>query len=236
MNMHRSLLAGWGAAFAFAAGSIAVGCGPTYPNCDNDEHCHEGEYCVNGRCQRCRDDSHCPRGQQCRSGNCEPIPGWCDSDGACGPDEECVGNRCRRRIETTTSTTTTTTTTGPCQLQPVYFAFDDHNLDDTARRTLEANARCMQERDVRHVLITGMCDPRGTEEYNMALGDRRARSVRDHLQRLGIDRSRMTTRSVGEEQATGQDEVGWARDRRAEIAETDASRSGGGGRGHGRPR
>jgi peptidoglycan-associated lipoprotein len=120
----------------------------------------------------------------------------------------------------------------------VYFAFDDHNLDATGRSTLEANARCIRERNIQNVLITGMCDPRGTEEYNMALGDRRARSTRDHLQRLGIDRQRIATRSVGEEQATGYDEASWARDRRAEITIVESSGgggSGGGGR-RGRPR
>ena len=77
----------------------------------------------------------------------------------------------------------------------------------------------MQERSIQNVQVTGMCDPRGTEEYNMALGDRRARATRDHLQRLGIQRPRMQTRSVGEEMATGSDEYGWSRDRRSDITE-----------------
>jgi peptidoglycan-associated lipoprotein len=101
----------------------------------------------------------------------------------------------------------------------VYFAFDESTLDDNARRAIEADVACMGERSIQNVMITGMTDPRGTEEYNMALGDRRARSTRDHLQRLGVERRRMQTRSVGEEQATGADESAWARDRRAELTE-----------------
>jgi peptidoglycan-associated lipoprotein len=106
-----------------------------------------------------------------------------------------------------------------CQLQPAYFGFDESALDDAARSALEADARCIQERNISGVMITGMADPRGTEEYNMALGDRRARSTRDHLQRLGVGRGAMQTRSVGEEQARGSDEYSWSRDRRSDITE-----------------
>lgn len=215
---HRGLAVATGAFIAMIAGASVVGCGPSYPNCDNDEQCHEGEFCVNGRCQDCRDDSHCPRGQQCDEGACVPIPGWCDTDAQCGPDEECVGNRCRPR-PVATETTMPEAQPQQCQLQPVYFGFDESTLDDAARNALQSNVNCLGERSIQSVMITGMTDPRGTEEYNMALGDRRARSTRDHLQRLGVERRRMQTRSVGEEQATGYDESGWARDRRAELSE-----------------
>lgn len=195
--------------------ALASGCGPTYPNCDNEEQCHEGEFCVNGRCQDCRDDSQCPRGQMCEQGACEAIPGWCDNDSQCGTDEECVDNHCRPRP--VQAVEETPPPPQECQLQPAYFAFDENTLDDAARQALEADARCVQERSIQALTVTGMCDPRGTEEYNMALGDRRARAARDHLQRLGVERRRMQTRSVGEEQATGQDEYGWSRDRRADV-------------------
>lgn len=216
--VRRSLLAASGAAIAMTAGVAVVGCGPTYPNCDNDEQCHEGEFCVNGRCQDCRDDSHCPTGQRCERGRCEAIPGWCNSDADCPPDQECVDNFCRPR-PVVSETPVQAPPPQQCQLQPVYFGFDESTLDETARNALDADRRCMQERGIQSILITGMCDPRGTEEYNMALGDRRARAVRDHLQRLGVERRQMQTRSVGEEQATGSDEYGWSRDRRAEITE-----------------
>ena len=137
----------------------------------------------------------------------------------CAPDERCdlATNRCVAR-PATTDTETTPVPAGPCQLQPVYFAFEENTLDAAATSAIEGNVRCMAERSIGTVSITGMCDPRGTEEYNMALGDRRARSVRDHMQRLGVERRSMTTRSVGEEMATGADEYGWSRDRRAETA------------------
>lgn len=206
------------AAVAIGMGALGAACGPTYPNCDNDEQCHEGEFCVNGRCEDCRDDSQCGRGQMCEQNDCVPIPGWCNSDADCPPDQMCQNNGCVAR-PVVAQTETEPPPPQVCQLQPVYFAFDESSLDDAGRTALQADVSCMQERSIQNVQVTGMCDPRGTEEYNMALGDRRARATRDHLQRLGIQRGRMTTRSVGEEMATGADEYGWSRDRRSDITE-----------------
>jgi len=66
-------------------------------------------------------------------------------------------------------------------------------------------------------MVNGMADARGTEEYNLALSDRRARSVTSYLGSFGIDANRVTIRGLGEEMAKGQDEAGWQQDRRAEI-------------------
>lgn len=194
-------------------------CGPSYPNCDNDTNCHQGEYCVNNRCQQCRDDSHCAVGQRCNAGACEAIPGYCADDSACPAGQVCLNNRCAAPVQSVEPQIAAPVDPGPCQLGAIYFSFDESNLDDTARTTLDNNVRCARERSIGAIQVTGMTDPRGTEEYNMALGDRRARSTRDHLQRLGVERRSLTTRSVGEEMATGSEESGWARDRRAEFSE-----------------
>jgi peptidoglycan-associated lipoprotein len=205
-------------ALALGAGSaLMVGCGPTYPNCDTDEQCHEGEFCVNGHCEDCRDDSQCPTGQMCESNDCVPIPGWCNSDADCPASQECVRNHCQDRPVVSEVPVEPPVPQG-CQWQPAYFAFDESTLDEAARSALAADYACMSERSVTAITVTGLTDPRGTEEYNMALGDRRARTARDHLQRLGVGRRAITTRSVGEEMATGSDEYGWSRDRRADVA------------------
>ncbi len=101
-----------------------------------------------------------------------------------------------------------------CSVTPVYFAFDSSDLDGRARNTLDTDAACIR-RNNGSARVTGMTDPRGTEEYNLALGDRRARIVSQYMQNLGIDR--VNVRSLGEEQARGEDEGGWANDRRADI-------------------
>lgn len=110
-----------------------------------------------------------------------------------------------------------TVTNDGCDNAPVYFAYDSADLDSSSRERLGRSARCLQQRNASNVMITGMTDPRGTEEYNLALGDRRARAVAGYVESLGVDGRKIRTTSVGEEMASGGDESGWSRDRRAEV-------------------
>lgn len=198
---------------------VWIGCGgPVYPNCNDDSHCHTGEFCVNGTCQECRPgENDCPSGQQCNEGRCEAIPGFCESSSDCPGGQECQNGRCVASQVTTSEPTDTGA--GQCSLSTVYFGYDSSDLDPEARGTMQSNAQCIQQRDIASVRITGHTDPRGTEEYNLALGDRRARAVRGYLENLGVEGSRVQTRSMGEEMASGEDESGWARDRRVEFQE-----------------
>ena len=107
---------------------------------------------------------------------------------------------------------------GPCALEPVFFGFDKSELDARARQQLDSNASCILERQPRTVGITGMADPRGTTEYNLALGDRRALAAQRYVATRGVEPSIVQTRSVGEEMASGQDESSWAQDRRADFS------------------
>ena len=196
---------------------VASACGPTYPNCDNDSNCHEGEYCVNGQCQQCRPDGNdCPAGQRCQDGRCDEIPGYCNSTSDCPGGQECQNNRC---VTPMTTSEPIDNTPQACTLTDVYFAYDSSELDPTARGAIESNARCATERDIPHMTLTGHCDPRGTEEYNLALGERRAQSVRGFVQRLGVPNNHISARSMGEEMARGSDESSWARDRRVQFEE-----------------
>ena len=102
----------------------------------------------------------------------------------------------------------------PCAFETVYFAFDSSELDGSARSAIETAVECYRNQNPEiRILLTGACDPRGTEEYNIALGERRAQSVRRYMSALGMDSSQISVTSVGEEMATGTDEAGWARDR-----------------------
>jgi peptidoglycan-associated lipoprotein len=105
---------------------------------------------------------------------------------------------------------------GQCEIAPVYFDFDASTLADSARSELQRDAQCIKERGIKSVHITGMTDPRGTEEYNLALGDRRAQSAQQYMKTLATDAT-LSYSSMGEEQATGTDEGSWAMDRRVEI-------------------
>ncbi len=104
-------------------------------------------------------------------------------------------------------------------LQTVYFAFDSYELDETAREALRRNARWLLDNPGRKIIVEGHCDERGTLEYNLALGERRAAAVRDYLVSLGVDARRVRIVSYGEERPAdpGHTEEAWSRNRRAEF-------------------
>ncbi len=195
--------------------SVAA-CSPDYPKCDTDEDCHQGEFCVNNLCQQCRTNDDCPAGQRCASGACEAIPGYCTSDSQCAAGQACQNNMCVAKKQAALTPPPDATPSAACELTPVYFDYDSSTLSDSARDQLSRNASCLRERGTRGVQLTGMTDPRGTEEYNLALGERRAQSAQQYLKSLGADSS-MSVSSMGEEMASGSDEAGWARDRRVEF-------------------
>jgi len=105
-----------------------------------------------------------------------------------------------------------------CALAAIYFDFDSVEIKSGERDRLTANARCLENIGRGEITVTGMADPRGTEEYNLALGERRASATVRYLTQLGVEGVRLTHRSVGEEFAGGTDEKSWARDRRAEFS------------------
>jgi peptidoglycan-associated lipoprotein len=106
-----------------------------------------------------------------------------------------------------------------CALPDSSFAFDSAEIGGAAAVALDKLASCFAEGELagRHLKIVGHADPRGTEEYNLALGQRRASAVGNYLMTKGISEARIETTSVGEYEARGNDEAGWARDRRVEI-------------------
>ena len=101
----------------------------------------------------------------------------------------------------------------------VYFEFDKYNLSTRSIQALKGVIELMQENDSIEITIAGHADERGTREYNLALGQRRAESVADYMVLKGISRSRLTIKSYGEEMPMmqGSNERSWARNRRAEI-------------------
>jgi peptidoglycan-associated lipoprotein len=104
-------------------------------------------------------------------------------------------------------------------LKDVNFAFDSAALSETARATLRANADWLKSNSAARVQIEGHCDERGTAEYNMALGAKRAQAAMDYLTTLGIAANRLSTISYGEEIPVCKEktEECWARNRRARF-------------------
>lgn len=136
------------------------------------------------------------------------------------------------------TTTTTTGSSGSTEVAPaapaelslqeqlinevgdrVFFDFDKYNLKPEGRGTVEALAAWLNSRQGVTLTIEGHADERGTREYNLALGERRANSVKDYLIALGINAGRLTTISYGEERPAvpGSYEEAWAQNRRAEF-------------------
>jgi len=107
----------------------------------------------------------------------------------------------------------------PSGLQPVYFDYDSDSLNPAALQTLQENANKIKEVPNVIIQIAGHCDERGTQEYNLALGERRALAVREHLRQLGISGDRMITISFGEENPAqmGSNEAAWSKNRRCEF-------------------
>lgn len=103
---------------------------------------------------------------------------------------------------------------------PVYFAFDSYALPPSEISKIEEVARHLQQNPTHVLVVEGNCDERGSNEYNMALGENRALAVRTHLVSLGISADRIQTRSYGEEKpaVTGTGEEVWRLNRRGEFA------------------
>jgi peptidoglycan-associated lipoprotein len=109
--------------------------------------------------------------------------------------------------------------------QVVYFDYDKDLLRDDARAVLDAKAAILLANTGVAVVITGHTDEQGTSEYNLALGQRRAASVKRYLESKGVTESRMTTQSMGDSQpaAQGNDESAYQLNRRAEFETRNAS-------------
>lgn len=105
-------------------------------------------------------------------------------------------------------------------LKTVYFDFDRYEIRPDQKTTLQGNSDKLKGDLSRFALVVeGHCDERGTSEYNMALGDRRANAAKQYLVGLGVPAARIRTISYGEERAAdgGHNETAWAKNRRAEF-------------------
>ena len=105
-------------------------------------------------------------------------------------------------------------------IRHAYFNYDEATLDSAAQENLQSSATWLRgEGAAYNLLIEGHCDERGTEQYNLALGDRRANAAKEYLVTLGVDASRIRTVSYGEERPfnEGHDESAWSQNRRAHL-------------------
>ena len=125
------------------------------------------------------------------------------ADGGLFSGADCESRLARDFVENTTDT--------------VFFAFDSSSLSAEAQAALDTQVAWLKKHDDVNVIVQGHCDDRGTREYNLALGERRANAVKQYLVSQGIEESRISTISYGKERPAvlGNNEAAWAQNRRA---------------------
>ncbi len=109
----------------------------------------------------------------------------------------------------------------PEKLEKVYFDFDKYEINETYRAALERDAATIKDHAGVKVVVEGHCDERGTEEYNLALGERRAMAVKAYLVTLGVSDGQLYTISYGEERPVdnGHNEAAWSKNRRVQFSQ-----------------
>lgn len=174
--------------------------------CKSDDEC-DGKVCQAGKCKACATDDECGPGHTCKAGLCEAAK-KCSKDDECADDEDCVNGLCRKGGVASNPGDAT------CTLATVYFGYDNSTVQDSERDRLVSNVACIEKTKGKNVYLIGHTDTSGTEEYNIALSERRAQAVADYMARLGTDPARLQVVPKGETEPTG---LGDDRDRRVEF-------------------
>ena len=180
--------------------------------CTQSFDCSGGLVCTGGACSQCTDDIECNGGTcDLGTGTCTTPGGGgsCTTDDQCAMDEICDGGMCVfSGIEPSGN--------NPCGLDAVYFGFDSPKIENEAAEQLRGVAECLKNTGTL-VYLEAHADPRGTEEYNIMLTDKRGQGVKKFLEDLGVGAELMQVISKGSLEVTGTDEGSWSKDRRVEF-------------------
>lgn len=177
--------------------------------CRTNDDCTAGQICENNECTACESDAQCGPDSRCSNGACLER-GSCNQDEDCADDEDCIDGTCQRPGRSSPPELT-------CNLESVFFGFDEFSIPEEAKEGLQKTSICIQQGDQRNVFVEGHTDDIGTDEYNIALSEKRGRSVADFLARLGIDPARLRVIPKGETEATGTDEDSRSEERRVDF-------------------
>ncbi len=136
-------------------------------------------------------------------------PHSCSSDSDCAETQLCIRSVC---VDITPDL-------AECSTMRVHFDFNESNLRDDDEAKLQRMGRCLKVLHALHVTIDGNADERGTEEWNLALGDKRATAVESYLQRLGVSADQLKTVTYGKDRplCTQHNEDCWSKNRRAGL-------------------
>jgi peptidoglycan-associated lipoprotein len=190
------------------------------PECASNDDCKGASVCEKGACvaapKTCQIDQECGEGKICKDKVCAAPD--CAADQDCGADQACQDQRCVPLQAEAAGE-------GPCADKDgklwaaVPFAFNLGDLSAEAKQRLDRIARCLTTLESAELGIVGHADERGTQEYNLHLGERRAQAIKRYLVNLGVDEKKLSVISYGEERpvAEGSDESSWQKNRRAEF-------------------
>lgn len=176
--------------------------------------CTSDADCPNGRCWNVAGKAYGTCGAMCGPGKACPPGQRCNAQGECVPSAECgAGVPCPPGKVCKDGSCITA-----CSPQTVFFDFNESRVRLDQQATMNSNGDCIKSRG-QSFRIEGHCDERGTEEYNLALGERRANSSKKYLTRLGVSAGSLSTVSYGEERpsCTSSNESCWSQNRRAEF-------------------
>lgn len=218
---------------------LFLGCNkkPNQMACKSDSDCKvdaagnpQQGVCHMGKCEECVENTDCTGLKQCISNRCESV---CELDADCGLNRHCATGVCRDNCtDNETCGSGMVCSRGRCMTQlmmdqsqqcgaqsRVNFDFNRYNIRDSDRKNVDDLAACMEINPGSTLLLEGHADARGTPSYNMALGERRALSVKNYLQAKGIDANRLSTVSYGDTRplVDEQNEQAWQQNRRAEF-------------------
>lgn len=202
--------------------------------CRDNSHCKgAGQICAGGHCEMkpgyCDANVSCPGSQKCRDNECGPE---CLNNDECGAGKMCSNNACMDKPQCGEGADNPMCppgqdcTAGRCQMkvvscninEPVFFDFDKYNLRADQREKLDGVAACLKSNGL-SAAVDGHADDRGTEEYNLALGQKRADTAKKYITNLGVGADKLNSVSYGESQpiASGSSEDAWSRNRRVEV-------------------
>jgi len=184
-------------------------CEPIPGYCRSKADCPANQECIASKCKACANDKECAGGQHCVKGTCTAKKP-CKTDNDCPQDEDCIAGFCSKEKAPPPPQ-------AQCTLEAVFFDFNESALTTEAPAVLARDAECLKK-VARPAQMIGHTDPRGTQEYNLALSEKRAQSVRDHLGRLGVEGNQLSVLPRGALDAKGTDEPSWAQDRRVDFA------------------
>ena len=146
-----------------------------------------------------------------------PAESLCSRDLDCGDGRLCLHQHC----------VNISSGAAECESVRVHFDFNSSQIHEADRPVLQRMAVCLKAEQAVHVTVEGNADERGTEEYNLALGDKRATAVEKYLEALGVSGQQLRTVSYGKERplCTEHDEACWAKNRRAGLNASEAAKA-----------